>query len=179
MNQAFVEQMAMYSAYHRDWRNKATHFVGVPAIAFSLLVALGWIQLFDLDGLAITGGLVFAVVVMTSWVLLDRGVGLATTLAFLPLVLIADAVSTLDRTTGLTVFALFFVGGWVVQLLGHAFEGRKPALMDNLLQIFIAPTFLAAEVLFALGLCHPLRDAVEARWTAYAKDARRAPTAAE
>ena len=31
------------------------------------------------------------------------------------------------------------------------FEGRKPALADNLFQIFVAPIFLAAEVFFALG----------------------------
>jgi uncharacterized membrane protein YGL010W len=36
--------------------------------------------------------------------------------------------------------------------VGHAFEGRKPALADNLFQIFVAPIFLAAEVFFALGL---------------------------
>lgn len=34
---------------------------------------------------------------------------------------------------------------------GHAFQGRKPALADNLLEIFVAPIFLVAEVFFALG----------------------------
>jgi len=178
MNKAFIEQMAMYSAYHRDPRNKATQFIGVPAIAFSLLVPLGWISVVNVDGLVVTGAIVFAVVVMSSWILLDRVVGLVTTLAFLPLVLFADLVSSLDRATGWTVFGVFFVGGWVFQLVGHYFEGRKPALMDNLLQIFIAPTFLSAEVLFAMGLCRPLRDAVEARWTAYAKEAKAESAAA-
>ena len=36
--------------------------------------------------------------------------------------------------------------------MGHVFEGRRPALSDNLFQIFIAPVFLVAEVFFALGL---------------------------
>ena len=48
-------------------------------------------------------------------------------------------------------FAVLFVGGWILQLVGHGFEGRKPALADNLFQIFVAPIFLAAEVFFALG----------------------------
>ena len=38
-----------------------------------------------------------------------------------------------------------------VQLIGHAFEGRRPALADNLLQIFNAPLFLTAEVVALLG----------------------------
>jgi uncharacterized membrane protein YGL010W len=46
--------------------------------------------------------------------------------------------------------------------VGHGFVGRKPALADNLFQIFVAPIFLAAEAAFALGLRHETRDAVEA-----------------
>ena len=38
MRNWFFEQMAMYSAYHRDGRNQATHHVGVPLIVFSLLI---------------------------------------------------------------------------------------------------------------------------------------------
>jgi uncharacterized membrane protein YGL010W len=38
-------------------------------------------------------------------------------------------------------FAVLFVGGWILQLVGHVFEGRKPALVDNLFQIFVAPIF--------------------------------------
>jgi uncharacterized membrane protein YGL010W len=56
--------------------------------------------------------------------------------------------------SGLTwwLFAVLFVGGWVFQLVGHAFEGRRPALMDNLFQAFIGPMFMMAEVLMMLGL---------------------------
>jgi uncharacterized membrane protein YGL010W len=34
------DQMSFYAAYHQDARNKATHFVGVPMIAFSLMIPL-------------------------------------------------------------------------------------------------------------------------------------------
>lgn len=36
----FLEQLAMYAAYHRDRRNQITHHLGVPLIVFSILVAL-------------------------------------------------------------------------------------------------------------------------------------------
>eukprot|EP01127_Copromyxa_protea_P001870 TRINITY_DN1177_c0_g1_i1.p1 TRINITY_DN1177_c0_g1~~TRINITY_DN1177_c0_g1_i1.p1 ORF type:complete len:101 (-),score=32.50 TRINITY_DN1177_c0_g1_i1:66-368(-) len=43
--------------------------------------------------------------------------------------------------------------GWVLQILAHqVFEGRAPALLDNLLQaIVLAPYFVLLEVLFYFG----------------------------
>jgi uncharacterized membrane protein YGL010W len=42
---------------------------------------------------------------------------------------------------------------WIAQFLGHgAFEGRAPALLDNLFQaIFMAPIFITMELFFYLG----------------------------
>ena len=39
-NNLFRRQLGAYAAVHRDWRNKATHFVGIPIIVFSLLLVL-------------------------------------------------------------------------------------------------------------------------------------------
>jgi uncharacterized membrane protein YGL010W len=64
---------------------------------------------------------------------------------------------------GWTWFGVLFVGGWILQLVGHMFEGRKPALADNLFQIFVAPIFLAAEIFFALGYKPGLHAAVQER----------------
>jgi uncharacterized membrane protein YGL010W len=60
-------------------------------------------------------------------------------------------------------FAALFVGGWILQLVGHVFEGRKPALADNFFQIFVAPIFLCAELFFALGYKPRLHEAVQRR----------------
>jgi len=45
------------------------------------------------------------------------------------------------------------VFSWIAQFVGHGiFEGRAPALLDNLVQaIFLAPLFVWLEVLFAFG----------------------------
>jgi len=42
---------------------------------------------------------------------------------------------------------------WVAQFIGHGvFEGRAPALLDNLVQaIFLAPFFVWLEILFYFG----------------------------
>jgi uncharacterized membrane protein YGL010W len=79
------------------------------------------------------------------------------------LLYLADLVSVQPIGSGLVWFLVFFGGGWVIQLIGHVYEGRKPALVDNFLQIFVAPIFLAAEVFFALGYKPALHDAVQKR----------------
>src|SRR5258708_17068629 len=55
------------------------------------------------------------------------------------------------------------VGGWTLQMIGHAFEGRKPAFFDDLRATLDGPLFLVAEVAFALGLSQELRAEVELR----------------
>ncbi len=52
--------------------------------------------------------------------------------------------------------------GWGTQFFAHAkFEGRRPALVDNAFQVFIAPLFVMLEFLFALGWNKKLYDTVE------------------
>ena len=60
------------------------------------------------------------------------------------------------------MLAALFVGGWALQLLGHVYEGRRPAFLSNLFQALIGPMFLVAEIFFALGWRPGLRERVEA-----------------
>ena len=144
------EQMSVYAAYHQDARNKATHFVGVPAIILSLFVPLAWIR-FDAGDLTITAAMVFAAAVVLYYFFLDVPLALAMMVATAILVWAGQQIAGLGTAQGWIWFGILFVGGWILQLVGHVFEGRKPALADNLFQIFVAPIFLAAEVFFALG----------------------------
>ena len=59
MNPFFVRQMAMYSAYHRNARNRATHFVGIPMIAIALFVPMTWVEFGAPGGLPITLAVLF------------------------------------------------------------------------------------------------------------------------
>jgi uncharacterized membrane protein YGL010W len=160
---SLADMIASYTAYHRDWRNRATHFIGVPAIAFAILIPMTWLRA-DLGG-GREGSLAmaFVIVVLGFYVAIDRPMALLATIVFVPMLAVAERIGTLPLSTGLTVFGSCFVGGWAFQLIGHALEGRRPALVDNVMQIFVAPLFLIAEVVFALGLRHDLRDEVAAR----------------
>ena len=55
------------------------------------------------------------------------------------------------------------VASWIAQFIGHGiFEGRAPALLDNLVQaIFLAPFFVWMEVLFAFGYRPELKSRLD------------------
>jgi uncharacterized membrane protein YGL010W len=156
------EQMSVYAAYHQDARNKATHFIGVPAIILSLFIPLAWIG-FDVGGVTITAAMVFAAAVVLYYFFLDVPLALAMLVVTAVLVFIGQEIAELGTAQGWIWFGVLFVGGWILQLVGHVFEGRKPALVDNLFQIFMAPIFLAAEVFFALGYKPQLHQRVLAK----------------
>jgi uncharacterized membrane protein YGL010W len=156
------EQMAIYAAYHQDARNKATHFIGVPAIILSLFIPLAWIR-FEAGGISVTAAMVFAAAVLIYYFVLDVPLALAMLVVTGALVWLGHQIAQLGAMQGWIWFAVLFVGGWILQLVGHVFEGRKPALADNLFQIFVAPIFLAAEVFFALGYKPKLHSAVQER----------------
>ena len=157
MASLFERQLATYASYHRDERNRATHFIGIPAIVFAILVPLALAR----SG-GISAAMVVAAIALIGWIALDRVIGLAMVVAMVPMLIVAEWIArTYGSATAWIVFAVFFVGGWVFQLVGHVWEGRRPALADNLFQAFIGPMFIMAEVLMALGLKQELKATIE------------------
>jgi uncharacterized membrane protein YGL010W len=144
------EQMGFYAAYHRDARNKATHFVGVPGIMLALLVPLSLLRV-EVAGFEVTAAMLLAAAVLAYYFILDVPLALAMLAVIGGLIWLAEAIASLGPGPGWAWFGALFALGWTLQLLGHVFEGRRPALADNLFQVFVAPIFLAAEAAFALG----------------------------
>lgn len=70
---------------------------------------------------------------------------------------------SVDSHTATVVAGAIFVVAWVLQFVGHGkFEGRAPALLDNLTQaLFLAPLFVWLELLFSFGYRKELQDRVE------------------
>jgi uncharacterized membrane protein YGL010W len=156
------EQLSTYAGYHRNRWNQLTHVVGVPLVAFSILIPMAWLR-FPVGGIEVSGAMVFAAAVIGRYFLLDTALGTLTAILFVPLFYAANRVAQLPLATGLWVFGASFVVGWVFQLVGHAIERRRPALVDNLLQALVAPLFLVAEGCFAVGLKRDLHRVVAER----------------
>ena len=162
MRQA-TELLTQYAEYHRDRRNIATHLIGVPMIVFAVGVLLAR-PAFTLGGLALSPAwLVFAAT--AAWYL-TRGhlvVGAAVTAVVGVLIALAHGVAYGSVASWLMWGLGTFIVGWVIQFVGHHYEGRKPAFMDDLAGLLIGPMFVTAEVLFALGLCQPLHAEIVRR----------------
>ena len=155
-----AEHMASYGAYHRDRRNKLTHFVGVPLIMFSILIPMAWLRI-RIGDMELSAAILFVLAVLIYYFLLDAALAAAMTVFTAILLYFAERVASLPWAISAAVFAGTFSVGWIIQLAGHVFEGRRPALLDNLFQVIVAPIFLIAEIFFALGAKRALRERVD------------------
>src|SRR5262245_19774626 len=158
---SLAEQLDSYAAYHADVRNKLTHFLGVPLVTFAIFLGLSWLRFVHDPDFPYTGATLFYLIVALYYLWLDWKIALAQAPFTLALLWLADRVALWPFEESLLVFLATFTGGWAIPLVDHAIEGRRPALADNLLQIFNAPLFLTAEVAFLLGRRADLRRGLE------------------
>jgi uncharacterized membrane protein YGL010W len=153
MHRFFCRQLAFYAQYHRDPRNCATHYLGIPMLFLAVILPLEATRIV-FGGHVLPLGIVLTLPAVIGWIVLDVGVGVTLALLLCPLFAVAELIVGTDNLLLLwsSVAALFIVG-WSFQFIGHAmFERRRPAFVDDLSQTLIGPMFVAAKLLVGLGL---------------------------
>ena len=156
----FENRMSGYAAYHKHPRNKFTHFFGVPMVYYSPLIALGWVR-FEIAGVDLSFAWVVFAAIMIWYFTMDVTFAAIMTVVSIPIVYLCDSAAKLPFNESLTIVLAINIVGWAVQLIGHYFEGRRPALVDNLTQSLMAPLFLIAETMFFMGFRKDLEHTVE------------------
>jgi len=161
--QSASELLVHYARFHRDQRNIATHMIGVPMIVFGVGVMLARATVWPGDPGLSLAWLVWGL--STLWYVSrgHLGIGLAVSLANAALIGLAHLASGGSIAHWLTWGLGFFLVGWIVQFVGHYYEGKKPAFVDDLTGLLVGPMFIAAEGLFALGLARPMAREIERR----------------
>jgi uncharacterized membrane protein YGL010W len=151
------EHLIQYAHYHRDQRNIYTHFAGIPLIV---------IALFSLLSFEIVAGITATHLLLVGSLLFYFRLSLAMGLVMLVfsascygLALQLVALHSTAAWVGWSVAV--FVLGWVLQFIGHYFEGKKPAFVDDLVGLLIGPLFVMAEVLFLLGFAKSLQQQID------------------
>jgi len=157
------ENLTQYAAYHRDRRNIATHFAGIPMIVFAVILALQTVWI-PLGPVAVTLAAVVALAACLYYVRLDWVFGITMAVVLFAMCAAASEIAPRFPTGGtLGVAAAVFVAGWALQFLGHRYEGLKPAFYDDVMQLAIGPLFVCAEVFFLLGAKAAMRRYIEDR----------------
>lgn len=154
-----VQQLSQYAAYHRDKRNIATHFVGIPLIVFAVTVLLSR-PAFEVAGLSLSPAVVVAMLTCLYYLKLDLRYGLVMSLLFAFSVYASAAVAAASTLVWLSAGLGLFVLGWIIQFIGHYYERRKPAFVDDLIGLAIGPLFVLAELGFLLGLRKEVEHAI-------------------
>lgn len=164
------KQLTFYGAYHHNTVNIVIHMICVPLILFSAFeIASNYGPFFafpsslQIPYLEPNLGSFAALLWGSLYVLLEPVAGTA-----LALICLAAAAGTnylrLESSAPVTQTAIgLHVVCWLAQFVGHGkYEGRAPALLDNLFQaIFLAPLFVWLELLFMLGYRPELKKRVD------------------
>lgn len=159
-----TDHLAQYAAYHRDRRNIATHLVGIPMIVIALMILLSRPS-FMVAELLLSPAIVIAVIATLFYLKLDGALGIVMGVLLAACVYVGQQVAVLTTTEWLIWGIGLFVIGWIFQFIGHYFEGKKPAFVDDIMGLAIGPLFVVAEVVFMLGLKKQLHAQIEARFT--------------
>jgi uncharacterized membrane protein YGL010W len=157
-----LDQLSNYADYHRSERNITTHLVGVPMIVLALMVLLSrptWV----VNELALSPAVFIVVVLLLYYLRLHIAMGLIMSALLVSGLFLSAWVATLDDAIWLAAGVGGFLLGWVIQFVGHYFEGRKPAFFDDVMGLAIGPLFVVAEALFKLGLFSELAQEIENR----------------
>ncbi len=157
-----IDQLAQYGAYHRDPRNIATHFVGVPMITLAVVTLLSR-PTFMAGPLPLSIALVLAIATCIFYFRLDTRFGIAMAVQLAAMLAIGQWFAAQGTALWLGAGVGLFVVGWIIQFIGHYYEGKKPAFVDDLVGLLIGPLFVMAEFAFALKLRLEVRAAIDAR----------------
>jgi len=159
------EQFTFYAAYHHSTMNKIIHILCVWPILWSALVLSEYLpleapaQLNSFVSFIHPLNLTFVVAVAYAaiYIVMDKQAGsLGAILVFACLVTARRFFLTAGVSYGMPAWQIataVHVACWIAQFVGHgAFEGRSPALFDNLFQaVVMAPLFVLLEVMFFFG----------------------------
>jgi uncharacterized membrane protein YGL010W len=158
-----IDHLAGYAAYHRDPRNVATHFVGIPMIVLAVTALLGRPAIAPGDSSAwLTPAVVVYALSCVFYLRLSVSFGLVMAVILAGFVAAGAWIAALPTAAWLASGIGLFVAGWIIQFVGHYYEGRKPAFVDDLVGLLVGPLFLVAEAAFALGMARNTRAAMAA-----------------
>ncbi len=157
---SLASQLTQYASYHRDKRNIATHFIGIPMIVVGLAVLLSRPSV-TIGDMVVSPALIVIFLSSVYYLILDMRLGMALTIFLAFSLMFGQAIAASSTSEWLIWGSGLFIIGWVFQFVGHNWEGQKPAFVDDMMGLIIGPLFVATEAAFLLGLRKELQSEIE------------------
>ena len=159
---SLVDHLSQYAAYHRDPRNIASHFIGIPMIVVAVAVLLSRPE-WQVAGLWLSPAVLLALFSAGFYLRLELALGVLMSVLMGLSVWAGHVLAAQSTLVWLSSGIGLFVLGWVIQFVGHYYEGRKPAFVDDVSGLIVGPLFVVAELAFLLGFRHELKRQIEER----------------
>ena len=159
---SLVDHLSQYAAYHRDPRNIVSHFIGIPLIVVAVAVLLSrpeWV----IAGFWLSPAALVALASAWFYLRLELRLGVLMTILLGLCIWLGHVLAQQSTLVWLSSGLAMFVIGWAIQFVGHHYEGRKPAFVDDLTGLIVGPLFVVAELAFMLGMRHELKEQIEVR----------------
>ncbi|WP_296510208.1 Mpo1-like protein [Rhodoferax sp.] len=157
-----TDHLTQYAAYHQNGRNVATHFVGIPMIVLAVTILLSrpqWVA----GALALSPAVLVALASTWFYTRLDARFGITMAVLLAAALAASQWFAAQSTAVWLGWGVGLFVVGWAFQFVGHYYEGKKPAFVDDLIGLLVGPLFLVAEVAFHLNMRTEVRDEIRRR----------------
>lgn len=140
-----------YGRYHYNKLNIFIHIIFVPIISCTLFGMTRYVSKVYLNT-DFNIGTIIPILLTPLYLYVDFFLGLFTSIQYLLLDHYMQYISFgFNSVSDIQVIILIHLLAWIFQFIGHgAFEGRKPALMDNLLLTLNAPIFVNIEIFYFL-----------------------------
>ncbi|PNA46549.1 DUF962 domain-containing protein, partial [Pseudomonas sp. MPR-AND1A] len=152
---SLVDHLSQYAAYHRDPRNIASHFIGIPLIVVAVAVLLSrpqWV------GGWVSPAVLLALASAWFYLRLEVRLGVLMTVLLGLCVWAGQVLAQQNTLVWLSSGIGMFVVGWAIQFVGHHYEGRKPAFVDDVTGLIVGPLFVVVELAFLLGMRRDLNE---------------------
>ena len=149
----FHRQLGYYAEAHRNRVNSVMHMIGNPILFMAVVLPLSLLPVSVL-GIKISAAPLLTIPALILWMAWDIIIGLAIVVTSIPLLFAAGAIAIHVSILWVWVIAVgLFVLGWALQIVGHQlFEGKRPTMLDNPVQMLISPMYIFAKLFVALGL---------------------------
>jgi uncharacterized membrane protein YGL010W len=134
--------LAEYGDYHRDRRNLICHEIGIPLIVLGIVALVRQVHVWvPFLSTTLAGALLLVLTLYYAAAFLrENTAAVVVATVGLALIYVVSAYATWPYAVGA------FVVGWVFQFAGHAYEGKSPAFLTNLLHLLVGPLWVASHL---------------------------------